>query len=117
MYCWVYLERNGISNRVRLFLFFSMYFSQPQPICSIESLNRVVASREDDITYTVNVYIQPERFVSFSMEDRDASEFSLVLAGYHRLLTGAFIHVYFNVLSFVSRFSCRIPSKTKIETN
>lgn len=50
----------------------------------------MVVTREDDITHTVNVYIQPERFVSFSMEDRDASEFSLVLAGYHRLLTGLF---------------------------
>lgn len=78
---------------IRLLFCFHFHITQPQPICSIESLNRVVVTREDDITHTVNVYIQPDRFVSFSMEDRDASEFSLVLAGYHRLLTGSFTFI------------------------
>lgn len=32
--------------------------------------------------------MQPDRLVSFMMEDRDALEFSLVLVGYHKLLTG-----------------------------
>lgn len=61
---------------------------QPQPICNIEHLTRAVVTREDDITHTVSVYIQPDKFVTFSMEDRDACEFTLVLAGYHKLLTG-----------------------------
>lgn len=71
---------------------FLIEYFQPQPICNIESIGRVVVTREDDITHTVNVYIQPDRFVSFSMEDRDGNEFALVLAGYYRLLTG--IHFY-----------------------
>lgn len=49
---------------------------------------RVVAIREDDIFYSVSIYIQPDRLVTFSMEDRDATEFALVLAGYYKLLTG-----------------------------
>lgn len=48
----------------------------------------MVAIREDDIFYSVSIYIQPDRVVTFSMEDRDASEFALVLAGYFKLLTG-----------------------------
>lgn len=61
---------------------------QPQTICSIESLCRLVITREDDITHTVSIYMQPDRLVSFMMEDRDALEFTLVLVGYHLLLTG-----------------------------
>lgn len=68
-------------------LFFPFSF-QPQTICSIESLSRLVITREDDITHTVSIYMQPDRLVSFMMEDRDALEFSLVLVGYHKLLTG-----------------------------
>lgn len=60
---------------------------QPQPICNIEHLSRVVVSREDDVTHSVCVHIQPDKFVTFSMEDRDACEFHLVLAGYYKLLT------------------------------
>ncbi|XP_037048563.1 uncharacterized protein LOC119083046 isoform X2 [Bradysia coprophila] len=62
--------------------------SVPQPICNIEHLTRVVVTREDDVTHSVSVHIQPDKFVTFSMEDRDACEFHLVLAGYHKLLTG-----------------------------
>lgn len=63
-------------------------FFQPQPICNIEHITRAVVTREDDVTHSVSVYIQPDKFVTFSMEDRDACEFTLVLAGYHKLLTG-----------------------------
>lgn len=35
--------------------------------------------------------MQGDRVIKFSMEDRDAVEFSLVLAGYHRLMTGGFL--------------------------
>lgn len=51
----------------------------------------MVIAREDDVTHSVSVYLKPEKFVTFSMEDRDGSEFSLVLAGYHRLLTGMYL--------------------------
>ncbi|XP_055375517.1 uncharacterized protein LOC129608184 [Condylostylus longicornis] len=62
--------------------------SVPQPICTIEELLRVVVHREDDITCTVHVQMAEDRMIKFSMEDRDACEFSLVLAGYYKLLTG-----------------------------
>ncbi|KAJ6634839.1 FERM and PDZ domain-containing protein 4 [Pseudolycoriella hygida] len=67
--------------------------SVPQPICNIEHLTRVVVTREDDVTHSVSVYIQPDKLVTFSMEDRDACEFTLVLAGYHKLITGKQLNV------------------------
>uniref|UniRef100_A0A182XVL1 Uncharacterized protein n=1 Tax=Anopheles stephensi TaxID=30069 RepID=A0A182XVL1_ANOST len=38
--------------------------------------------------FTVTVFISPDRVINFSMEDRDASEFAIVLAGYYRLMAG-----------------------------
>ncbi|KFB43510.1 AGAP003128-PA-like protein [Anopheles sinensis] len=60
----------------------------PQPICNLEELIRVVVTRDDDISNTVTVFITPDRVINFSMEDRDASEFAIVLAGYYRLMAG-----------------------------
>ena len=48
----------------------------------------MIVDREDDITCSVHVQMQNDRIIKFAMEDRDACEFSLVLAGYHKLLTG-----------------------------
>lgn len=61
---------------------------QPQPICTIEELSRVVVTREDDISNSVSVFILPDKLITFSMEDRDANEFAIVLAGYYRLIVG-----------------------------
>lgn len=61
---------------------------QPQPICTIEELSRVVVTREDDISNSVSVFILPDKLITFSMEDRDANEFAIVLAGYYRLIAG-----------------------------
>lgn len=65
-----------------------MYFTQPQPISAIEDFSHVTVNREDDVSCSVTIYMQGGKAVKFSMEDRDACEFSLVLAGYHCLLTG-----------------------------
>lgn len=65
-----------------------LLFFQPKSISAIEEVRRIVAVREDDIFYSVSIYFLPDRVVTFSMEDRDASEFSLVLSGYYTLLTG-----------------------------
>ncbi|XP_073810969.1 uncharacterized protein [Musca autumnalis] len=62
--------------------------SVPQAISSIEDFSHVVVVREDDVTCSVCVYMQGDRFVKFFMEDRDACEFSLCLAGYYRLISG-----------------------------
>lgn len=68
--------------------------SVPQPICAIEELTRVVVTREDDVTHLVSVYVQPKNsVVQFSMDDRDASEFSLVLAGYYLLVAGHYLPI------------------------
>ncbi|XP_021709477.1 uncharacterized protein LOC5575615 [Aedes aegypti] len=60
----------------------------PQPICNLEDLTRVVVTRDDDVSNTVTVFINPDRVINFSMEDRDACEFAIVLAGYYRLMAG-----------------------------
>ncbi|XP_055547639.1 uncharacterized protein LOC129731566 [Wyeomyia smithii] len=60
----------------------------PQPICILEDLTRVVVTRDDDVSNTVTVFISPDRVITFSMEDRDACEFAIVLAGYYRLMAG-----------------------------
>uniref|UniRef100_A0A182V2D4 FERM and PDZ domain-containing protein 4 n=1 Tax=Anopheles merus TaxID=30066 RepID=A0A182V2D4_ANOME len=60
----------------------------PQPICNLEELIRVVVTRDDDVSNTVTVFISPDRVIHFAMEDRDASEFAIVLAGYYRLMAG-----------------------------
>lgn len=45
-------------------------------------------TREDDVTNSVSVFIAPDKLITFSMEDRDANEFAIVLAGYYRLIVG-----------------------------
>ncbi|KAH8311181.1 hypothetical protein KR044_004686 [Drosophila immigrans] len=67
--------------------------AQPQPISAIEDFTHVVVHREDDVTCSVSIYMLGDRAVKFIMEDRDACEFSLVLGGYYRLLTGNILNV------------------------
>ncbi|XP_067633209.1 uncharacterized protein [Eurosta solidaginis] len=77
-----------ISPRFGLSQIASIRNSVPQPISAIEDFNHVIVSRDDDVTCSVTIYMQGDKLIKFSMEDRDASEFSLVLSGYYRLLTG-----------------------------
>lgn len=49
-----------------------------------------MVTRDDDVSNTVTVFINPDRVINFSMEDRDACEFAIVLAGYYRLMAGKF---------------------------
>lgn len=75
---------------------------QPTTICNIELLTRITITREDDVTHSVSAYVSADKFVTFSMEDREAVEFALVLAGYYRLLTGKFLSLKVsNVAYFV----------------
>ncbi|XP_061395069.1 uncharacterized protein LOC133330674 [Musca vetustissima] len=77
-----------VSPRFGLSQISSARNSVPQAISSIEDFSHVVVVREDDVTCSVSVYMQGDRFVKFFMEDRDACEFSLCLAGYYRLMSG-----------------------------
>lgn len=47
-----------------------------------------MVTKEDDVTNSVSVFIAPDKLITFSMEDRDANEFAIVLAGYYRLIVG-----------------------------
>ncbi|KAM7362091.1 uncharacterized protein ACRADG_012925 isoform 1-T11 [Cochliomyia hominivorax] len=82
-----------VSPRFGLSQISSVRNSVPQPISAIEDFNHIVVQREDDITCSVNIFMQGDRSVKFFMEDRDACEFSLCLAGYYRLLTGKILPV------------------------
>ncbi|XP_037711772.1 uncharacterized protein LOC119548545 isoform X1 [Drosophila subpulchrella] len=66
---------------------------QPQPISAIEDFTHVVVNREDDVTCSVSIFMLGDRAVKFIMEDRDGCEFSLVLGGYYRLLTGNILNI------------------------
>ncbi|XP_060646092.1 uncharacterized protein LOC132784471 [Drosophila nasuta] len=82
-----------ISPRFGLSQISSARNSVPQPISAIEDFTHVVVHREDDVTCSVSIYMLGDRAVKFIMEDRDACEFSLVLGGYYRLLTGNILNV------------------------
>ncbi|XP_064546505.1 uncharacterized protein LOC135434070 isoform X1 [Drosophila montana] len=82
-----------VSPRFGLSQISSARNSVPQPISAIEDFTHVVVHREDDITCSVSIYMLGDRAVKFIMEDRDACEFSLVLSGYYRLLTGNMLNV------------------------
>ncbi|XP_017057549.1 LOW QUALITY PROTEIN: uncharacterized protein LOC108098872 [Drosophila ficusphila] len=83
-----------VSPRFGLSQISSARNSVPQPISAIEDFTHVVVNREDDVTCSVSIFMLGDRAVKFIMEDRDGCEFSLVLGGYYRLLTG-------NVLSIL----------------
>ncbi|XP_053955314.1 uncharacterized protein LOC128861298 [Anastrepha ludens] len=97
--CFSTNQREGVervlllSPRFGLSQISSIRNSVPQPISAIEDFSHVVVSRDDDVTCNVAIFMQGDKVVRFSMEDRDACEFSLVLAGYHRLLTGKKLQV------------------------
>ncbi|KAH8414021.1 hypothetical protein KR222_002345, partial [Zaprionus bogoriensis] len=82
-----------VSPRFGLSQISSARNSVPQPISAIEDFTHVVVHREDDVTCSVSIYMLGDRAVKFIMEDRDACEFSLVLGGYYRLLTGTMLNV------------------------
>ncbi|XP_043654754.1 uncharacterized protein LOC122621075 isoform X3 [Drosophila teissieri] len=63
------------------------------PISAIEDFTHVVVNREDDVTCSVSIFMLGDRAVKFIMEDRDGCEFSLVLGGYYRLLTGNVLNI------------------------
>ncbi|XP_034485797.1 uncharacterized protein LOC117790452 [Drosophila innubila] len=82
-----------VSPRFGLSQISSARNSVPQPISAIEDFTHVVVHREDDVTSSVSIYMLGDRAVKFIMEERDACEFSLVLGGYYRLLTGNMLNV------------------------
>ncbi|KAH8337248.1 hypothetical protein KR059_004222 [Drosophila kikkawai] len=82
-----------VSPRFGLSQISSARNSVPQPISAIEDFTHVVVNREDDVTCSVSIFMLGDRAVKFIMEDRDACEFSLVLGGYYRLLTGNMLNI------------------------
>ncbi|XP_017844865.1 uncharacterized protein LOC108601477 [Drosophila busckii] len=82
-----------VSPRFGLSQISSARNSVPQPISGIQDFTHVMVHREDDVTCSVTIYMLGDRAVKFIMEDRDACEFSLVLGGYYRLLTGNVLNV------------------------
>uniref|UniRef100_A0A6P4F0P7 Uncharacterized protein LOC108045946 n=1 Tax=Drosophila rhopaloa TaxID=1041015 RepID=A0A6P4F0P7_DRORH len=82
-----------VSPRFGLSQISSARNSVPQPISAIEDFSHVVVNREDDVTCSVSIFMLGDRAVKFIMEDRDGCEFSLVLGGYYRLLTGNMLNI------------------------
>lgn len=92
--CFSTNQRDGVdrvllvSPRFGLSQIAGLKSSVPQPICTIEELTKVSVTKIDEVSDAVAVYIAPDRLITFPMEDREASEFVIVLAGYFHLLTG-----------------------------
>ncbi|XP_045121311.1 uncharacterized protein LOC123510326 isoform X6 [Portunus trituberculatus] len=63
--------------------------SMPEPLCEIEQVTAVRVSREDELSYRVELSLKdPDKEnLLLSLEERDAEELVLVLQGYYRLLT------------------------------
>ncbi|KAK8738768.1 hypothetical protein OTU49_003663 [Cherax quadricarinatus] len=63
--------------------------SMPEALCEIEQATGVRVSREDELSYRVEISLKdPDKEnLLLSLEDRDAEELVLVLQGYYRLLT------------------------------
>nr|XP_023020684.1 FERM and PDZ domain-containing protein 4 [Leptinotarsa decemlineata] len=61
---------------------------QPIPIANIEDMRRIEVRSDDEITRTVLVFLNTEKVVTISLEERDACELVLVLRGYFKLATG-----------------------------
>lgn len=63
--------------------------SMPEALCEIEQVTGVRVSREDELSYRVEISLKdPDKEnLLLSLEDRDAEELVLVLQGYYRLLT------------------------------
>lgn len=68
-------------------------------------------TKEDDVTNSVSVFIAPDKLITFSMEDRDANEFAIVLAGYYRLIVGEcnVVIIIMIILSCLTRTSLFLP--------
>lgn len=64
--------------------------TNPITLARIEELSDIKVTKEDEISSAVELFMKdPDRqTLNFSMEDRDAEEFILLLKGYFRLLAG-----------------------------
>lgn len=67
-----------------------------------------MVTKEDDISHSVSVFIAPDKLITFSMEDRDANEFAIVLAGYFRLIAGKVVVFHF-LFRFIETFHFHFP--------
>ncbi|XP_035225334.1 uncharacterized protein LOC118197886 isoform X2 [Stegodyphus dumicola] len=75
--------------------------TSPVTLARIEELSDVKVTKEDEISSAVEIFMKdPDRqTLNFSMEDRDAEEFILLLKGYFRLLAGKELTVHWDFQS------------------
>lgn len=69
------------------------FYYQPTLISNLEDILHVSLTREDQLRFNVEVGLTGDRQASFLMDDVEAKELALVLAGYHRLITGRELYV------------------------
>ncbi|KAJ2950883.1 hypothetical protein O0L34_g5247 [Tuta absoluta] len=67
--------------------------SVPQPIASLEEVEAIRVKRECDGTADVAIFLQRHGVLGLMMDERDAAEMPLVIAGYYRLATGQDLNV------------------------
>ncbi|KAI8421416.1 hypothetical protein MSG28_009491 [Choristoneura fumiferana] len=82
-----------VSPRFGLSQIVSRANSVPQSIASLEEVEGVRVKRESAGSADVAVFLTRDRVVALLMDERDAAEMPLVIAGYYRLATGQELNV------------------------
>ncbi|XP_060801455.1 uncharacterized protein LOC106134103 isoform X2 [Amyelois transitella] len=67
--------------------------SVPQSIASLEEVEGIRVKPEDSGCADVAIFLRRDRVLSLLMDERDAAEMPLVIAGYYRLATGQELNV------------------------
>ncbi|XP_049872673.1 uncharacterized protein LOC126371433 [Pectinophora gossypiella] len=67
--------------------------SVPQPIASLEEVEAIRVKRECDGCADVAIFLRRHGVLALLMDERDAAEMPLVIAGYYRLATGQELNV------------------------
>ncbi|KAG6447856.1 hypothetical protein O3G_MSEX005231 [Manduca sexta] len=67
--------------------------SVPQAIASLEEVEGIRVKRECAASADVAIFLQRDRVLALLMDERDAAEMPLVIAGYYRLATGRDLNV------------------------
>ncbi|CAK1585103.1 unnamed protein product [Parnassius mnemosyne] len=67
--------------------------SVPQSIASLEEVEGIRVKREYSGSADVAIFLQRDRVLALLMDERDATEMPLVIAGYYRLATGKELNV------------------------
>ncbi|KAI5637632.1 FERM central domain-containing protein [Phthorimaea operculella] len=92
----IFLQRHGVLGLLmdeRDAAEMPLVIAGTQPIASLEEVEAIRVKREGDGTADVAIFLQRHGVLGLLMDERDAAEMPLVIAGYYRLATGQDLNV------------------------